>query len=281
MLDTDRKKMESVSSTDTSMETALLCPRRFVALGDSFTEGFGDIHPFRQGSFRGWADRVAEVLAQERPDFTYANLAVRGKLLSEIVSEQLEPALAMKPDLVSFCAGGNDIIRPGADPDSLAVRVEDAVSVLQSSGATVLMFAGPDIGARLGPWGLRGKVAIYNENLRTVAENHGAILIDLWAPRELSRPHMWSPDRLHFSSAGHEFIAAIVLDLWCIDYISTPDATNTSIDLASRFANDAKWARQYLLPWAIRRLQGKSSGAGREAKRPTLARVALDDPDLG
>lgn len=272
--------MEMVSATDTSMDTELLYPRRFVALGDSFTEGIGDTHPVRQGSFRGWADRVAEVLAQARPDFTYANLAVRGKLLREIVSEQLEPALAMKPDLVSFCAGGNDIIRPGSDPDALAAGVDDAVSVLQSSGATVLMFAGPDIGARLSPGGLRGKVAIYNENLRTVAENHGAVLIDLWAPRELRRPLMWSTDRLHFSSTGHEFIAAIVLEVLRIDHISTPYASNTSIDSApSRVASDVKWAYQYFLPWAIRQLQGKSSCAGCEAKRPALSPVALEKHD--
>ncbi|WP_209730454.1 SGNH/GDSL hydrolase family protein [Arthrobacter sp. CAN_C5] len=261
------------------METEL-CPQRFVALGDSFTEGIGDPHPLRQGSFRGWADRVAEVLAQACHDFTYANLAVRGKLLREIVSEQLGPALTMKPDLVSFCAGGNDIIRPGSDPDALAVGVNDAISALRSSGATVLMFTGPDIGARLSPWGLRGKVAIYNENLRTVAENHGAVLIDLWASHELSRAHMWSPDRLHLSSTGHEFIAAIVLNVMRIEYISAPYASNTIIDLAPpRFANDAKWARQHLLPWVLRRLQGKSSGAGREAKRPALAAVAREDPD--
>ncbi|WP_263971916.1 MULTISPECIES: SGNH/GDSL hydrolase family protein [unclassified Arthrobacter] len=85
-------------------------------MGDSFTEGVGDADPNLTGSFRGWSDRVAEVLATLDPDFAYANLAVRGKTLREIMDEQLELALAMTPDLVSFCAGGNDIIRPGSDP---------------------------------------------------------------------------------------------------------------------------------------------------------------------
>ena len=48
---------------------------RFVALGDSFTEGVGDPDPTRPNGLRGWADRVAEVLATRTDDFGYANLA--------------------------------------------------------------------------------------------------------------------------------------------------------------------------------------------------------------
>ena len=36
--------------------------RRYVAIGDSFTEGIGDPEPASPGGHRGWADRVAEVL---------------------------------------------------------------------------------------------------------------------------------------------------------------------------------------------------------------------------
>src|SRR3978361_707214 len=90
---------------------------RYVAIGDSFTEGIGDPEPGSPGGFRGWADRVAEVLSAQNPDFAYANLAVRGKLVQQILADQVEPALALAPDLITISAGGNNIIRPGSDPD--------------------------------------------------------------------------------------------------------------------------------------------------------------------
>ena len=89
----------------------------FVAIGDSFTEGLNDAAP--GGGYRGWADRLAGLIAVEHPGLRYANLAVRGKLIRQIVAEQVPAAIAMSPGLVSLAAGGNDIIRPGGDPDTL------------------------------------------------------------------------------------------------------------------------------------------------------------------
>ena len=91
--------------------------RSFVALGDSFTEGMDD--PYEDGrGYRGWADLVAAELAKNTgEEFRYANLAVRGRLLGQVVDEQVPVALDAAPDLVSLVAGGNDLMRPGADPD--------------------------------------------------------------------------------------------------------------------------------------------------------------------
>src|SRR3954463_14076734 len=103
---------------------------RFVAIGDSFTEGIGDPEPESPGGHRGWADRVAEVLAAGTEDFAYANLAIRGRLLQQILDEQVEAALELKPDLISVSAGGNDIIRPGTDPDDVSRRFEAMIERL-------------------------------------------------------------------------------------------------------------------------------------------------------
>lgn len=51
---------------------------RYVAIGDSQTEGVGDGDD-RVG-LRGWADRLAERLAAANPGLEYANLAVRGRM---------------------------------------------------------------------------------------------------------------------------------------------------------------------------------------------------------
>ena len=243
---------------------------RYVAIGDSFTEGIGDPEPASPGGNRGWADRVAEVLGSKAEDFAYANLAVRGRLLQQIIDEQIEPALELRPDLITISAGGNDIIRPNTDPDDVASRLEDAVKRLRADSATVVLFNGPDIGMTPVLGRLRGKVAIYNENLRAVALRQDAIVADMWSLTELRDPRMWAPDRLHFSPTGHHTIARMVLDSMGVEHDLEPFAPEPLPPRNWRKARveDMGWAREYLVPWVVRRIRHQSSGDNVTAKRP-------------
>ncbi|WP_298253339.1 SGNH/GDSL hydrolase family protein [uncultured Arthrobacter sp.] len=247
---------------------------RFVALGDSFTEGIGDPDPGSTGGHRGWADRVAEELARGQEDFAYANLAVRGRLLHQIADQQVAPALALRPDLVTISAGGNDLLRPGGDPDLLAAGLDDVVATLAASGATVVLLTGPDVRETvLG--GLRSKTAIYNENLRTIAARHDAVIADMWALRQLMNPQMWAPDRLHFSPLGHHTIALMVLDTLAVPHTLDPLEPNEPAPRTWRAARaeDLVWAREYFVPWVLRRIRRRSSGDGVLAKRPDATPV--------
>ena len=176
----------------------------FVAIGDSFTEGLEDPDP--GGGYRGWADRVAGALSAQRPGFRYANLAIRGKLLGEVVAEQLPRAVELAPDLVSLAAGGNDILH-GSDVDVLAAEFEPAVAKLQAAGCRVLIFTGFD--PRMFPVIrlLRGRIAAYNMHLRGIADDYGCDLVDLWSMRVLKDKRAWSPDRLHLTTEGHRRVA--------------------------------------------------------------------------
>ncbi|PYY35080.1 SGNH/GDSL hydrolase family protein [Curtobacterium sp. MCJR17_055] len=253
---------------------------RFVAIGDSFTEGIGDPDPSSVGGHRGWADRVADALADGTDeDFAYANLAVRGRLLRQIVDEQVEAALALGPDLVTVSAGGNDVIRPGSDPDELAERYDGMVEQLRRDGATVVLFTGPDVGTTPVLGMVRGKTAVYNEHLHAIALKHGALVTNLWALRVLRDPRMWAPDRLHHSPLGHATVAAAVLDT-----LGVPHALGPSVPepLAARPWREARvedlgWAKEYLVPWVVRRVRGTSSGDGVTAKRTTLQPVTRRD----
>ncbi len=49
--------------------------QRFIVCGDSYSEGMTD--EVVDGKYRGWAYRVADVMAEAHADFTYMNLAVR------------------------------------------------------------------------------------------------------------------------------------------------------------------------------------------------------------
>lgn len=252
----------------------------FAALGDSFTEGLDDPDP--AGGFRGWADRAADVLAEQAPGFRYANLAVRGKLLDQVIAEQVPRAVELAPDLVSLAGGGNDILR-GRDVDALAFHFESAVGRLQAAGCRVLIFTGFD--PRMFPVIrlIRGRVAAYDMHLRAIADNHRCDLVDLWSMRALYDPRAWSPDRLHLASEGHrrvalrtcEVLGVPVTENWRAPLPRLPGpapAGNRAVWLAAR-RQDARWARQYAVPWVRRRLRGTSSGDGLDPKRPELQRV--------
>lgn len=249
-------------------ETAPHPWRRLVALGDSFTEGIGDPEPRSEGGLRGWADRVAEELSSNQPDFAYANLAVRGLMLQQILEQQVEPALALKPDLVTLSAGGNDIVFRRSDPDRLAEKIDAGVEQLARSGATVVLFAGPDWGATPVFSQIRGKVAIFNQNLHTVAARHDAVMVDLWFVRELTNAGMWDPDRLHFSPLGHHTIAAAVLKALGVPHTLVPLEPKPPMARSWKEARaeDLTWAREYLVPWVIRQLRHPAEAA--TAKRP-------------
>jgi lysophospholipase L1-like esterase len=253
--------------------------RRYVALGDSFTEGVGDEEPDLPNGVRGWADRVAEELARTHPGFEYANLAIRGRLLGQIVDEQLEPAIALQPDLVTISAGGNDLIRPGGDPDALAARLDDVIGRLRATGAEVVLFNGPDIAMTPVLRSIRGKVGIYNANLWGVAAKHGAVMADMWTARHLQQPQMWAPDRLHFSHYGHHEIAMLVLDALGVDHglaHMEPEPLPARSWQQTRL-EDLHWAREHLAPWVLRRLRGRSSGDTILPKRPTPGPVLPHD----
>src|SRR4029453_1883399 len=122
--------------------------RSFVAMGDSFTEGMDD--PYPDGTFRGWADLVAARLAVDAgPDFGYANLAVRGRLLEQVIDEQFEPTLAMRPHLVSFAGGGNGVLRRKIDPARLVPKIDRVIGRLGVLGAAVILFRFADLAAQL------------------------------------------------------------------------------------------------------------------------------------
>jgi lysophospholipase L1-like esterase len=245
---------------------------RYVAVGDSFTEGVGDPDPSRPNGLRGWADRVAEVLARRTPDFGYANLGIRGRKLGRIVDEQLEPAIALDPDLVTIYAGANDILRPRVDIDALAVAYDEAIARLAKTGATLVMFTAydPGISAIFRP--VRGRMAIYNEWVREIADRHDALVVDMWRMRDAPAWAIWDEDRMHLNSFGHSHIALAVLDRLGVEHdLAEPELpTRVQRTKAEARRHHLMWAREHAGPWVHRRLTGRSSGDTVTAKRPTL-----------
>jgi lysophospholipase L1-like esterase len=255
---------------------------RFVAIGDSFTEGLGDPDPLNPGAWRGWADRVAEALARhtaDDADLTYANLAIRGKLLGEIVAEQLPEGLTLRPDLVAISGGGNDLLRPGVAVDAIGELLDEAVARLRDDAIEVIMFTGADPVESPVIRRLRGRIAAYNEYVHSIAAARGAHVVDLWSMPILCDWRMWGADRLHMSPAGHRRVALAVLETLGLPVDETtwraPLPPLPELRRSARLLREMRWARSYFAPWVMRRLRGQSSGDDLTAKRPALTPLSL------
>lgn len=254
---------------------------RFVALGDSTTEGLDDPYPgHRAGEeiYRGWADRLAERIAAENPELRYANLAIRGRLIGQIRETQLQPALAMEPDLVSVVGGVNDVLRPKFDIEIVSDHLESMVSAFRERAATVLVMTLPDLGtsmrvARL----VSERLASYNQAIRDVAARTGATLVDMAEELTVYDPRGWSPDRLHANDIGHQYLM-----LGAAKSLGLPGAAEELEQLkagvpavarrsaAREYAAEVAWVWQHLRPWIARRVKGTSSGDGVQPKRPEM-----------
>ncbi len=241
---------------------------RIVSIGDSFTEGMNDFLP--DGTEVGWADRVAAGLAAAHPDeeVYYANLAVRGRKIEAIVTEQLDAALALEPPPthLTFNGGGNDMLRPGFSDDHMRGYVSRVLDCCAEAGVYVVVLTGADptaglpVGKRMRRLGTRLTQVV--EDL--VLGREGVIFVDNLHAPEGRKDLYWSPDRLHLSSEGHEWIASRVLTAMGVP---TPAPVVADVEVVRRSPmGELRYYREHVLPWMGRRLIGRSSGAGRVPK---------------
>jgi len=245
---------------------------RFIALGDSFTEGMQDEKVNNQ--YRGWADRVAEALASQTPGFTYLNLAVRGKLVGQVIDDQIPAALRWiegPSTLVSFHAGANDLLRPSYDPNVVLPRYREAIKVLAATGCQLMVFTAIERVAKSGKmqalW--EERFSAFNKNVREMAAQYNAIVLEATNDPDIGSRRFLDKDRLHLNPAGHYRVAQGVLQ-----NIGGPHDPHWREDLPplpqrSFFAkvyDDVRWVLTFLIPWMSRRIRGVSSGDGRSPK---------------
>ena len=247
--------------------------RRYVAIGDSSTEGLED--PDGNGGYRGWADRLAQHIAdgQDEP-LEYANLAIRGMRMNEIRTGQLADALAMRPDLLSVFGGVNDAIVPRCDFDSIRADYVIIFSLARRQGATVLSFTVPDLSA-INPLGMafRERVTKLNDIIRTEAERHDVVVMDFEQYPVAQDPRLWFADRLHSNELGHEKVAAALA--WRLGIDSFNEGWAVPLDgepVRPRghqlLTSDIDWAMRYLAPWLGKGIRGIRQGRGIQRKRP-------------
>ncbi|QMU76225.1 SGNH/GDSL hydrolase family protein [Streptacidiphilus sp. PB12-B1b] len=248
--------------------------RSMVAVGDSFTEGMCD-EVLGDGEYRGWADRVAERLAaQAGGGFRYANLAVRGKLIGQIVDQQVDRAASLGGELVTLAGGLNDVLRPGCDVEAVCAQLGEAAGKLASGARLLVLFHSTDPSRRMAG-GSRVLPAILRLKrfVSELAEQPGVVVVELFDAPCFDDPRLWAEDRLHLSPEGHRRVAEAVLQA-----VGQPPEFDWRAPLppvpppgrARRLADDLRWLGRHLGPWVMRRIRGTSSGDGRSPKRPEL-----------
>ena len=221
--------------------------KRFVALGDSLTEGVGD--PDRRGRLRGWADRLAAAMASVDPEFAYANLALRGVQSGEVRRTQLDPALRLRPDLASVLVGMNDLLEPRFRPAAFERELGAIVGPLREGGALVLTATLPDV-TLFSPLpkrllgGIRARLHAASETVRAVADRHQALCLDLEALPEARQRQVMSVDRLHPSPRGHVALARAFAEL-LEEHSGVPIPRPDGTDLAGRLPQLTWLLRQF------------------------------------
>jgi lysophospholipase L1-like esterase len=215
-------------------------------------------------------------MAKVSSSFTYANLAIRGKLVNQVVDDQVPVALKYvtgKDTLISFHAGANDALRPGYDAAKTIAKYQGAVRQLAASGATILLFTGlEDTGNKgRGSEVWKSRFSVFNEAVREVGREVGAIVSDANHLDFFKDNRFLAFDRLHLNAEGHWRVSQGVLEVLGYQFdsawrIPLPPAKPTP--WIKRRITGVLWFFIFALPWVIRRLQGKSSGDGRSAKYP-------------
>jgi phosphatidylinositol alpha 1,6-mannosyltransferase len=251
--------------------------RRYVAVGDSITEGLCDSSRMAAGEYRGWADRLAMLLASAGDGVAYANLAVRSRKVGDAVERQLPRAVELDADLVSVLVGGNDLVRVGARSEVLADRLADAVDDVRSTGCDVLVIA-PFLPAHARLGVVRAQFERFAERLLERADASGAVLLDAGSHAGLTVRGVWAEDRVHLNSSGHRTLAYAAASV-----LGVPDAAAlAALDAALHGDVDepdappigtAEWIRRHAAPWAGRRLLGRTAGDGRDPKHDVLVPV--------
>lgn len=195
--------------------TSTTGPLRFVALGDSLTQGVGD--PV-DGGWRGWAALLADGVGSDERPAVFRNLAVSGALSRDVAEHQAPQALEFGPDIASVVVGVNDTLRRTFDIGRLTHHLDEVCGALAAHGAVLLTACLPDPGAMFAlPAPLARPLArrqrAVNAVVHALSDRYGAVHLHIADPAWVADRSMWSADRLHPGERGHRMLARSFHDL--------------------------------------------------------------------
>ncbi|MFE6549896.1 SGNH/GDSL hydrolase family protein [Streptomyces sp. NPDC057746] len=218
-------------------------PLRFVALGDSLTEGVGD--PVGD-SWRGWAALLAGGLAPAQATAEFTNLSFSGAQTRDVLERQTPAALDLRPDVVSVVIGVNDTLRYTFDIHAVAARLDKVYAAFRAQGAVLLTACLPDPGSMLRlPGALARPLARRQRAVNTVvhalSERHGAVHLHAEGGDWIQDRSMWSADRLHPGERGHRQLALRFHALLAEEGVATGTAPAAEPEFAPPTRSASLW----------------------------------------
>ena len=182
-------------------------PVLYVALGDSTVEGIGATSPNTN-----YVSRLHARLRTVYPRASVANLGLGGATAADVVTDQLERAVLLRPHLVTLSIGPNDIT--GRVPVQAYAGHVDTIfrRLTQETSAVVVANLLPDLaitprfrGREAAP-AVGGLTVRFNEALTRAARSYGVEVVDLYQPSraEIPRhPELVAADGYHPSDLGY------------------------------------------------------------------------------
>ncbi|PEP48538.1 lipase [Bacillus wiedmannii] len=184
--------------------------KRFVSIGDSFTEGIGD--EVEEIALKSWVDHFVQLCVN---DIEYANFAKRGLVTKEIRTQQLEKALTFNPDLVSIIAGANDVLKGRWDHQEYKNNMEFMIDTLSKTDADIIIASLPDFTVRL-PFSsekkqvLKEQLLEANEIILSLSREYKLHHVDFWNHHLVNDNTLWSTDLIHPNSKGYVKVAELI-----------------------------------------------------------------------
>ncbi|MES5866578.1 GDSL-type esterase/lipase family protein [Bacillus cereus group sp. RP32] len=184
--------------------------KRFVSIGDSFTEGIGD--EVEGIALKSWVDHLVQLCEK---DIEYANFAKRGLVTKEIRSQQLEKALTFNPDLVSLIAGANDVLKGRWNHEAYKNDMKFMIDTLSKAGADIIIASLPDFTVRL-PFSsekkqvLKEQLLEANEVILSLSREYKLHHVDFWNHHLVNDNTLWSKDLIHPNSKGYVKVAELI-----------------------------------------------------------------------
>jgi acyl-CoA thioesterase I len=179
----------------------------YVALGDSTVEGIGASSPSTN-----YVSRLHDRLRTVYPRASVVNLGLGGATSADVVADQLERAVLLRPQLVTLSIGPNDIT--GHVPVREYERHVDTIfrRLTQETSAVVVANLLPDLAVTPRFRGRETTTAVdtltvrFNEALGQLAGRYGVEVVDLYQPSRAEiprRPELVAGDGYHPSDLGY------------------------------------------------------------------------------
>lgn len=174
--------------------------RKIVALGDSIVEGY------RQPE--GWPEILGKELAVRYGQMEMVNAGVSGDTAGEGLQRLQRDVMAREPDMVLIAFGLNDM-KNGVSPAMFTSEINHIAAGVSEAGAqpvlltTTRLQRGVTVLARLDP-------EPYNDSIRTVAQERGIPLIDVYDEFKGLNTPKYLMDAAHPNMEGYRRLAEII-----------------------------------------------------------------------